>query len=73
VSDHALIALVGAALGATGPGLILLFVGSWHKRQEEQRKETGKRIGRLERQADYDRGVQAERRRWERRTGRRGG
>lgn len=29
------------------------------ERQEEQRKETGKRIGRLERLADFERGRQA--------------
>lgn len=46
------------------------FINGWMKRQEdgrrreqerqeEQRKETGKRIGRLERLADFERGRQA--------------
>jgi hypothetical protein len=56
MSDHAIIALVAATLGALGPGLLLLLVSSWQKRQDEQRKETGRRIGGLERDRDIQKG-----------------
>lgn len=59
MSDHAIIALIAATLGALGPGLLLLLVSSWQKRQEEQRRENGRRMGRIEREHDFQRGYRA--------------
>ncbi len=56
MSDRAIVAAVTFLAGIVITGTVQAAISSWTKRQDEQRKETGKRIGRLERRADIELG-----------------